>query len=66
MSNATMTMRNEATKIASPKSDHHPPPKKICTKMWVPTVEEKTINCVRYEKQCVTKMIPYTVCRHVT
>jgi hypothetical protein len=41
------------------------PPRKICKKVWVPEVTEKTINCVRYEREVVRKQVPYTVCRMV-
>jgi len=42
------------------------PPRKVCKKVWVPEMQQRTINCVRYERECVQKQIPYTVCRHVS
>jgi hypothetical protein len=41
------------------------PPKKVCKKIWVPTCEEKTIDCVKYETECLTKVVPYTVTKCV-
>ena len=40
------------------------PARKVCKKVWVPETKEKTINCVRYERQVCKKMVPYKVCRH--
>jgi len=42
------------------------PPRKVCKKVWIPEVVEKTINCVRYERSVVKEQVPYTVCRYVT
>ncbi len=41
------------------------PPKKVCKKVWVPSCETKEINCVKYETECVTKVVPYTVTKCV-
>ena len=41
------------------------PPRQICKKVWVPEVCEKTIQCVRYERETCMKQVPYTVCRMV-
>ena len=42
------------------------PPRQICRKVWVPSVEQRTINCVRYECETVTEQVPYTVCYYTT
>ena len=41
------------------------PPRQVCKKVWVPEVQTKTVNCVRYEREVVKKKVPYTVCKMV-
>jgi hypothetical protein len=41
------------------------PGRSYCKKVWVPEVQEKTVNCVRYEREVCKKTVPYTVCRMV-
>jgi hypothetical protein len=37
------------------------PPRKICTKVWVPTVSEKQVECVRWERETVVEKRCYKV-----
>src|SRR4029078_956130 len=41
------------------------PPVKVCKKVWVPEVREKTINCVKYVRENMTKQCTYTTCKMV-
>jgi hypothetical protein len=42
------------------------PPRKVCKKVWVSEMKQQTVDCVRYERECVTKQVPCTVCRYVS
>jgi len=42
------------------------PPRKVCKKCWVSETKQQTIDCVRYERECVTKQVPCTTCRYVS
>ena len=41
-------------------------PKTICKKVWVPTCEQKEVQCVRIRsRECRDRCVPYTVkCRN--
>ena len=41
------------------------PPTKVCKCVWVPEVQEKTIECVKYVQETCTKKCPYKVCHMV-
>ena len=38
--------------------------KKVC-KVWVPEMQQRQVECVRYVAETKTKKVPYTVCKMV-
>ena len=41
------------------------PPRTVCKKVWVPTVSEKEVECVRWERETVVEKRCYKVCTMV-